>query len=372
MISSVILKVSFSLYFAYSFLQLSPVTRIGNPVSSRFYSFRYRHMFHSPFRLKTSDSESSNFEDIDSLSPEKLIAYDTPIKLPEIEVPEMKMTSVERLSLWEQINVLEPELKNAVESGEKDYAELLKSKISDLKASEPYFTLHEKMKMALEKSDFSGAAKYKLQMDKIGVPKEFLDGVKNKTRNVDGSETVKQAVTSALMSKEASEAANQTEVQNSGTFVSEDGEQIVYSAKSVTSTNRVDVEVVSQYFREQSNPTKHRYIFLYRVAITNNSPFTVQLVSRKWQIRTINPNTNKTEVQEVSGPGVVGQQPILEPGQIFEYNSACPITQKPKDNIRVLGRMEGCYLMVTGSNGQHYFQAKINPFYLILPPDVMP
>ncbi|CAN0388881.1 unnamed protein product, partial [Ectocarpus sp. 12 AP-2014] len=128
------------------------------------------------------------------------------------------------------------------------------------------------------------------------------------------------------------------------------------------------VEVRSQYYPEQSNPLKDQYIFVYKVKITNQSSQTVQLVSRTWEIKAI----EATEApQLVKGPGVVGQQPVLEPGQSFEYSSACPITCAPKEGYQVLGRMKGSYLIVMGAVGEAAFEAKIDPFYLILPQAVL-
>ncbi|CAM9738835.1 unnamed protein product, partial [Choristocarpus tenellus] len=128
------------------------------------------------------------------------------------------------------------------------------------------------------------------------------------------------------------------------------------------------VEVQSQYHAEESKPVKDEYMFIYRIKVTNLSPQIVQLVSREWEIKSIN---QREKPQVVKGPGVIGQQPVLEPGQSFEYSSFCPIACAPKKGYQVIGRMQGSYMMVTGAVGEIAFEAKIDPFYLQLPKSVV-
>ena len=81
-------------------------------------------------------------------------------------------------------------------------------------------------------------------------------------------------------------------------------------------TNGVSVDVESQYSEEHSNPERSEWFFLYTITIANHSDQVVQLLSRQWLITDA---TGKQE--EVRGPGVVGEQPTLEPGQAFQYTS---------------------------------------------------
>jgi len=113
-------------------------------------------------------------------------------------------------------------------------------------------------------------------------------------------------------------------------------------------TDGVRVEVESQYSAEHS--TAGQWFFLYTIRITNEGDDTVQLLSRHWIIRDA---TGK--VEEVQGPGVVGEQPVLEPGEAFEYTSGCPLTTP-------FGSMEGTYEMVTA--GGERFDAAIAEFVL--------
>jgi ApaG protein len=118
-------------------------------------------------------------------------------------------------------------------------------------------------------------------------------------------------------------------------------------------TRGVRVEVRSAYVPEKSSPADNYYFFAYTVRITNVGSETVQLVSRRWII-----SGPDGEVGRVEGPGVVGEQPVLQPGQSFEYTSFCPL-QTP------FGSMHGSYRMVL-PNGED-FEARIAPFSLATP-----
>jgi ApaG protein len=115
-------------------------------------------------------------------------------------------------------------------------------------------------------------------------------------------------------------------------------------------TRGVRVEVRSHYSPEHSRPQAHQWFFLYTIRISNEGDETVQLLSRHWII------TDATgEVDEVEGPGVVGEQPVLAPGESFEYTSGCPLTTP-------FGTMHGTYQMTTSSGEP--FDAEISTFQL--------
>ena len=123
--------------------------------------------------------------------------------------------------------------------------------------------------------------------------------------------------------------------------------------RSDATTEGVHVEVESFYDEERSAPQESYYFFAYRVRISNVGRRRVQLVSRRWVITDAN-----GEEERVEGPGVVGQQSILEPGQGFEYTSFCPLKTP-------LGWMRGTYRMATADGGS--FDAEIAPFALAVP-----
>jgi len=122
---------------------------------------------------------------------------------------------------------------------------------------------------------------------------------------------------------------------------------------SDTTTRGVRVEVQSSYVPERSAPRDSRYFFAYKIRISNRSEETVQLLSRHWVITDGDGN-----VEHVRGPGVVGEQPVLEPGESFEYTSFCPLPTP-------IGSMHGTYQMVTP--GGSSFDAEIAPFSLAVP-----
>ncbi|MBX7084479.1 MAG: Co2+/Mg2+ efflux protein ApaG [Nannocystaceae bacterium] len=122
---------------------------------------------------------------------------------------------------------------------------------------------------------------------------------------------------------------------------------------SEATTRGIEVRVRSRYVPEQSDPGRGGWLFAYTVRIANTGSETVQLMSRHWVITDAN-----GEVEEVRGPGVVGAQPILRPGESFEYTSACPLGT-------AFGTMHGSYQMVT-DHGEH-FDAEIAAFALSTP-----
>ena len=115
-------------------------------------------------------------------------------------------------------------------------------------------------------------------------------------------------------------------------------------------TRGVRVRVRSQYVPEQSDPSEPRWFFAYEVRIENLGDEPVQLLSRHWVITDAN-----GRVEHVRGPGVVGEQPRLGPGQGFRYTSACPLPTP-------VGTMHGSYEMQTESGER--FDAAISPFRL--------
>jgi ApaG protein len=121
-------------------------------------------------------------------------------------------------------------------------------------------------------------------------------------------------------------------------------------ASSEAVTRRIRVHVQARYSPDHSHPGSSRWFFLYTITISNEGEETVQLISRHWVI------TDATgHVDEVRGPGVVGQQPVLEPGQSFEYTSGCPLSSP-------YGSMRGTFHMVTA--GGERFEAEIAAFSL--------
>ena len=140
--------------------------------------------------------------------------------------------------------------------------------------------------------------------------------------------------------------------------------------KSEVVTDKVRVGLTSIYRPERSEASQDKYCFAYSIRITNESDNPIQLVSRRFEIQSV----GLPHKDVVSGPGVTGRQPILKPGESFEYTSTAPLNVKPMlEKTPVLARMSGEYnFVILGDDGQTPLsstplQAKLGLFHFILP-----
>jgi ApaG protein len=118
-------------------------------------------------------------------------------------------------------------------------------------------------------------------------------------------------------------------------------------------THSIEVSVEPFYLAERSDPSEERYVWGYRITIDNQSSERVKLLSRYWHI-----TDGAGRVEEVSGAGVVGEQPELDPGDSYQYMSGCPLTTPS-------GIMVGRYTMRNEQG--HTFDVEIPAFSLDLP-----
>ena len=116
---------------------------------------------------------------------------------------------------------------------------------------------------------------------------------------------------------------------------------------------QVDVSVETRFLAEQSQPEHNRFAFAYTITVHNNGSLPAKLLSRHWVI-----TDGDGHVEEVRGAGVVGQQPLIEPGEQHTYSSGSVLTT-------TVGTMQGSYLMQ--ANDGHQFKAIIKPFRLAVP-----
>lgn len=123
---------------------------------------------------------------------------------------------------------------------------------------------------------------------------------------------------------------------------------------SDTTTRHVRVLVKPEYVPSQSTPQTQRWLFAYHVTVENHGTVAVQLMNRHWVI-----TNGEGETDEVRGPGVIGQQPLLQPGESFQYTSGCPLDTP-------VGTMHGEYEMLVLDTGER-FDARIAPFRLAVP-----
>ena len=121
----------------------------------------------------------------------------------------------------------------------------------------------------------------------------------------------------------------------------------------VSKTREIDVKVEPVYLEEQSSPTENHYVWAYHIRITNEGTEQVQLLHRHWEITDASGRR-----QNVKGSGVVGKQPVLKPGETFEYTSGTPLTTPS-------GIMVGTYQMESVSGEQ--FVVDIQAFSLDSP-----
>ena len=119
-------------------------------------------------------------------------------------------------------------------------------------------------------------------------------------------------------------------------------------------TEGVKISVATKYRDDYSNPHNFHYLFSYRITIENQNDYTVQLLKRHWYI-----NDSSGEYREVEGEGVVGQQPVLKPGEVYEYESACNLTTD-------IGSMKGVYLFQREFDGMN-FKVNVPEFKMIVP-----
>jgi ApaG protein len=118
-------------------------------------------------------------------------------------------------------------------------------------------------------------------------------------------------------------------------------------------TRGVRVQVLARYSPERSQPADQKWFFLYTVTISNEGQETVQLLTRHWMV-----SDGSGVIDEVRGPGVVGKQPTLAPGESFEYTSGWPLSTS-------FGILEGTYHMITAAGES--FEATIAPITLSEP-----
>jgi ApaG protein len=118
-------------------------------------------------------------------------------------------------------------------------------------------------------------------------------------------------------------------------------------------TRNIEVSVEPFYLEDRSEPSENQYFWAYRITIANKSDSFVKLLSRYWRI-----TDGKGKVEEVRGPGVVGEQPELDPGDSYQYTSGCPLTTPS-------GFMVGNYTMA--DRGGATFEVDIPAFSLDIP-----
>lgn len=123
-------------------------------------------------------------------------------------------------------------------------------------------------------------------------------------------------------------------------------------------TRNIRVQVRAQFSPEHSDAERPVWFFVYTITLTNEGTETVQLLQRSWEI-----TDGRGHVEHVQGPGVVGKQPVLAPGESFEYTSGCPLPTR-------FGFMRGHYQMVLTETGE-LFEIEVAGFPLQMEPSAL-
>jgi len=263
------------------------------------------------------------------------------------EVPVGTVSAIsenERKELWKNISNLEKQavqLLSQSDSRNGDHVEeayKLFARSISLKSNDPFLKLAAQYSAALEEKDVKRSERILSTMMDIGAPphiKAMIAQIKAQQEPLDER--------MLIIAPE--------EVDTGSTF-------------SDTVTEKIRVKVNSFYDPEKSDPSNGKYMFWYKVAIINEGVEPVQIVARMWEIEKC-----RGDKEVVRGAGVMSSQPIVAPGDVFSYTSACPLKVFPPKGKRVLGSMTGAYTMCKGNMGQHNFTVKISKFNLILPPE---
>jgi len=264
------------------------------------------------------------------------------LKMSQIQLMNEKEKS-DRVELWKSISNLERSAVNmlssaAIENDSDKYDEAYKlfAQSAALKKSDPFLKLADSYSEALKSNNNEECEKLLAAMRLTEVP-PHISSLVNKRKD-------------SMKSVTDNDVDNYEEDIDPGSTFSD------------TITEKIRVKVNSFYDAEKSDPTNGKYMFWYKVAIYNEGSEPVQIVARMWEIEKC-----KGEKEVVRGAGIMSTQPIIPPGDVFTYQSVCPLKVYPPKGRRVLGSMSGAYTMCKGNMGQHNFTVKVGKFNLILP-----
>lgn len=249
---------------------------------------------------------------------------------------------------------MESQLHSAVREQRFGEAARLRDEIQTLRMTDDYYRIEMQLADAVAEQRFGEAAVLRDSLDEMEPPPyQFL----YRELSEAGIDETKWSRSAGIADAGAAEVRS-----------ARDGDDR-YPTSSVVETAGIVVKTNSWHMPELDGrasaklgegPTK--YTFKYMVQITNKTEDAVQLVGRHWIIF----NSTGPE-SEVKGPGVVGRQPVLMPGETFEYTSACPLTCEVAKGSRVVGNMKGEYTLVTGPTGTKKIMAEVGKFYFVLP-----
>jgi len=255
--------------------------------------------------------------------------------------------SAERKELWKSISDLERAAVDLLaaaraedDSGKYDEAYRLLAQSNMLKKSDPFLELASAYSEALQAKNDAECDRLLAAMRLTDVPPHVSGLIERREKRLTESSSSNNAIDTVQ---------EEEEVDPGSTF-------------SDTITEKIRVKVNSFYDVEKSDPANGKYMFWYKVGIYNEGSEPVQIVARMWEIEKC-----QGSKEVVRGAGIMSTQPIIPPGDVFTYQSVCPLKVFPPKGKRVLGSMSGAYTMCKGNMGQHNFTVKVGKFNLILP-----
>jgi ApaG protein len=264
-----------------------------------------------------------------------------------------------RKELWRSVAALRESLACAVNKEQFSDAARLRDEIEVLTLTDDYVRVHRLLDQAVAEQRFLDAAALRDELAELTPPPSLVGP------SVESSSSLPKSSMSMPGPAAASAVAANTSAARL-TDSSSGASAATSPSSTVCTTDGIVVAVGSFHMPEHDSRTPGeamiRYTFGYRVRITNTTKSTVQLIARHWVIE----NASGPE-SEVRGSGVVGRQPVLEPGASFEYTSACPLTCKMHPGKRVVGNMRGEYTLVRGETGMEQFTVQVGRFYFVLP-----
>jgi ApaG protein len=264
----------------------------------------------------------------------------------------------DRNKLWKEVSQLEKEAVDILSSCEEDdgdkktEAMILLAQSATLKNKDPFIELADGYSEASLNRNDKECRSLLEQMESVGLPP-----------HLQGKVSTVIVPESAVNGGELGEDGEEAEAVVDLTSSLSDDDIDLSSTFSDTVTDKIRVKVNSFYDKEKSDPANGKYMFWYKVAIYNECPEPVQIVARMWEIEKLGGSK-----ETVRGAGVMSAQPIISAGDVFTYQSVCPlkVTNVPAGK-RVLGSMSGAYTICKGNMGQVNFSVKVGKFMLILP-----
>lgn len=265
---------------------------------------------------------------------------------------DVNLSQQERKELWKAVSGMERQAiqglsSRSVTEEERNEALKLLALSVDMKNSDPFIKLSQQYAKAVRLGDQIDMARIFEALKLTGLP-PHIENIINHQQPLERPLSTSSSSTMTLEDGQV-----EMEEVDPGSMFSD------------TVTDKIRVKIFSFYDKQKSEPQQGKFLFWYKVAIFNEGTEPVQVIARMWEIEKC-----RGEKEVVQGAGVIGTQPIIPPGEVFTYKSACPLKVFPPRGKRIIGNMSGTYTLCKGNMGQHNFTVKVSKFNFILPSEV--